>query len=256
MKKIPALAISVLLTALSAGAWTVPDETLHYAVRYKWGFIDANAGIATLSTVTNPANGTFTATLSGKSVDLLGHYYTVADNMTGTIMANTFEPVYTQHLTNESGEFAIETITYDQSGSSAKGEIVKRLPNGEVVRSRVSHYAGGLTLDLLAVFYYVRQIPYEQMQPGQSVTVNIFAGQTPETLTITYNGQQTRTVNGNDVNAFSTTLVFSTQTPTETSDTMDILISNDGQRAPVLINGALKFGHIECTLLGEEAENF
>jgi len=36
-------------------AWTVPDETLHYEVRFKWGFINANAGIAELKTVTDPA---------------------------------------------------------------------------------------------------------------------------------------------------------------------------------------------------------
>ncbi len=69
-------------------AWTVPDETLHYEVRFKWGFINANAGIAELKTVTDPASRTFTATLTGKSVDLMGHYYEAGDTIRGTLMAD------------------------------------------------------------------------------------------------------------------------------------------------------------------------
>lgn len=254
MKKLGIIALSLMCVA-AAGAWTVPDETLHYGVRYKWGLIDAHAGVAKLTTVNDRAAGTFTATLSGKSIDLLGHYYAATDTMTGTIMANDYRPVYTEHITREAGEFTIETITYDHSGDSSDGNIVKTLPGGKVLRSRVSHYAGGLTLDLLAVFYYIRQIPYDDMQPGETVKVNIFAGKTPETLEVTYNGRQTRPVQGEEMATFSIALEFSTQTPTEATDKMKIWISDDARRVPVQINGSLKIGHIECSLLGEEAEN-
>ena len=253
MKKFGILTLS-LLSAFAAGAWTVPDETLHYGVRYKWGLIDANAGIATLTTVNNPADGTFTATLSGRSVDLLGHYYAATDTMVGSIMANDYRPVYSERISREAGEFTIETITYDHSGQSSEGNIVKRLPGGKVLRSRVSHYAGGLTLDRLAVFYYIRQIPYERMERGETVTVNIFAGQTPETLTVTYNGRSTRPVRGAEAGTFDISLEFSTQEPTASSDSMEVWISDDDRRLPLQINGSLKIGHIECSLLGEEAD--
>ncbi len=255
MKKLGIIALS-LMTAAAAGAWTVPDETLHYGVRYKWGLIDANAGVATLTTVNNPASGTFTATLSGKSVDLMGHYYAATDTMVGTIMAGDYRPVYNEHITSEAGEFTIQTITYDHSGDSSKGEIVKRLPDGKVLRSRVSHYAGGLTLDLLAVFYYIRQIPYEEMAAGETVTVNIFAGQTPETLTVTYNGRSTRPVRGREVATFGISLDFSAQGEPGAVDNMEIWLADDDTRVPVQINGSLKIGHIECSLLGEEAYGF
>ena len=72
MKRI-AQSLLALCTTLLMSAWTVPDESLNYGVRFKWGFIDANVGIATLTTHNDIAGNTFTATLSGKSVDLLGH---------------------------------------------------------------------------------------------------------------------------------------------------------------------------------------
>ncbi len=254
MKKNWFITFAVLFVSFTLSAWNVPDETLRYSVRFKWGLIDANAGVATLSTVNNPADGTFTATLSGKSVDLLGHYYAATDTMVGTIMSADFRPVYNQRITGESGEFDIETITYDHSGQSSEGEIVKRLPDGKVVRSRVSHYAGGLTLDLLAVFYYIRQIPYEQMTPGETVTVNIFAGTSPEILSVTYNGRVTRPVRGREVPAFDISLTFSARSGSQSPDDMEIWISDDATRVPVQINGSLKIGHIECSLLGEEAD--
>ena len=253
MKQLGILALSLLFATACAAAWTVPDETLRYAVRYKWGLIDANAGVATLTTANDPAAGTFTATLSGKSVDLLGHYYAATDTMTGTIMADTFRPVYSERITRESGEFSIETITYDHSGDTSEGRIVKTLPDGKVLRSRVSHYAGGLTLDLLAVFYYIRQIPYGEMNPGETVTVNIFAGKTPETLTVTYRGRETRPVEGSEAATFAISLDFSAEGRPGSADSMDIWISDDSARVPLLIDGSLKIGHIECSLLGEEA---
>lgn len=227
-------------------AWTVPDETLRYSVNFKWGLIDANAGVATLSTENIPGTDRFKATLTGKSVDLLGHYYVAGDTIVGEMMADTMQPVYTQHLSKENGEFSIETITYDTTGPSSLGKVVKELPDGKVIRSRVSHYGGGLTLDLLAVFYYIRQIDYRAMTPGQKVTVNIFSGKNPETLAVTYQGLKTV----DDREAYAISLIFSSDNEGEVnSDHMDVAISADDSRIPLIVDGSLKIGHLLCRYL-------
>lgn len=255
MKKIFALLCAAsMLAPMSVKAWNVPNESLHYAVNFRWGFIDANAGIATLTTVSDAANNQFTATLTGKSVDILGHYYAVGDTITGTMMADTMQPVYTQHLINENGTFSIETITYASNDNKSLGEVVKTLPDGKVIRSRVSHYGGGLTLDLLSVFYYVRQIDYSSMKPGDSVKVNIFSGKNPETLTIHYGGTQTVTLNGAQKEAYTVNLLFSTQAGgTTNSDVMNLTISTDAQRIPLTIEGSLKIGHMICKYVGDDS---
>lgn len=258
MKKMLILGIVALAASASMDmhAWSVPDETLHYSVNFKWGFIDANAGVATLTTQNNPADNTFQATLTGKSIDLLGHYYEVGDTIVGNMMASGSQPVYTQHITQESGEFAIETYTYNTSTDPALGEIVKRFPDGKVERRRISHYGGGLTLDLLAVFYYIRQIDYPNMAAGDKVTVNIFSGDNPETLTITYNGTTSVNINNQDRSAYSVSLVFSAQENGQTNaDTMDITIASDNDRIPLTIDGSLKIGHLECRYLSTVPAN-
>lgn len=256
MKKIfMMIGAAVASMAMTAGAWTVPDETLHYSVNFKWGLIDANAGIATLTTENVAGTNSFRATLTGKSVDLLGHYYAVGDTMVGSIMADTMQPIYTQHLSREAGVFSIETVTYDTSGDSSLGNVVKELPDGKVVRSRVSHYGGGLTLDLLAVFYYIRQIDYENMTPGENVRVNIFSGKNSETLTVTYDGRNEMEFDGASRQVYDISLTFSAENGgTVNTDRMRVSISADNDRVPLLIDGSLKIGHLVCRYVGNQPE--
>lgn len=247
-----AAAAAVALAPLAARAWTVPDETLQYQINYKWGFIDANAGVATVTAENVPGTGTFRATLTGRSVQLLGHEYVGGDTIVGTLMSDTVRSVMTQRLSYSAGEFEIETITYPD-GSAKDGEIVRRLPDGKVVRSRISHYGGGLTVDLLGVYYYMRQIDYTQMTPGQSVRVNVFSGKSPETLDVTYNGKVMADSCGCQVETFSVSLDFSTPPPGNSSDHLEAWISTGADRVPVRVVGTLKFGRMDCRLMSVEA---
>ncbi|MDE7120354.1 MAG: DUF3108 domain-containing protein [Muribaculaceae bacterium] len=240
-------AVLAALVPLISGAWTVPDETLRYRIKYKWGFLDANAGVATITTEKLPGTDSFRATLTGQSVDLLGHYYGAGDTIVGTLMADTLRSVSTQRLTHADGVFEIETVTYPDAQQS-EGQVVRQLPGGKVLRERISHYGGGLTLDLLGVYYYMRQIDYGTMQQGQSVTVNIFSGKTPETLRVTYNGPVTADSCGVSVPAYSVSLDFSTPTPGGPSDQLTAVVSASAARVPLQIAGTLKFGRIDCTL--------
>ncbi len=224
-------------------AWTVPDETLHYEVRFKWGFINANAGIAELKTVTDPASRTFTATLTGKSVDLMGHYYEAGDTIRGTLMADKVQSVYTEHLSQADGMFAIQTLTYPGAATASDGEIVTRYPDGKVLRERISHYGGGVTVDLLGVFYYIRQLDYDAMSPGDAVTVNILYGTDAETLKIDYRGKSTADSCGVQVPAYNVGLSFSSPSSGHTSQ-MDVSISADSRHIPLVVSGSLKVGHI------------
>lgn len=246
----------VLLAAIlpqATAAWTIPTETLQYQVHYRWGLINANAGTATVKSEVIPSKNQFMATLSGESVNLLGHYYGASDMLVGTIMSDTYQPVYNQRITQESGAFNIETVIYNHNAKCAEGEVIKTLPNGQQVKSRISHYAGGVTIDLLAVFYYMRQLDYEDMQPGQSSKVNIFAGNSPEVLTINYVGKETIEFNGQQHEVFHITMNFEGKNGgTEVSDELSALISTSDSRVPLVVDGSLKFGHLHCTLRSVE----
>ena len=234
---------------VSAAVWTVPDETLHYSVRFKWGLIDANVGIATVSTRNIPGTDTFEATLSGKSIDLLGHYYIAGDDIRGTLLADPMKPSNNATLQCEHGEFTIETVTYDADGPSKNGPVVGLLDNGQVIRARQSNYASGLTIDLLSVFYYMRQIDYGESQPGASYRINLVNGSEIDHLHIVYIDEDDCEVNGESVSCHHIALTFSAG---NNSDTMEVWIADDAARTPVFIKGGLSVGHMECHIVDQQ----
>ncbi len=232
MKSILSTLCLVLATiAFKAGARTVPDEVLHYGVRFKWGLIDANVGIAKLTTRNIPGTGMFTATLSGKSVDLFGHYYEADDTITGSIMSDAMQLDSTQKIAREHGVFSIETI------------------HGNVVQSHVSDYGSGLTIDLLSVFYYMRQIDYNRYPKGQHFHINVTNGTQIETLDITYMGKE-NLQDGEET--FKISLTF-TSHESGKSDILNAWISTDSRRIPLRIDASLSMGHMECHFINAEA---
>lgn len=249
MKRIIHTLLTILIPAYVL-AWNVPDETLRYSVRFKWGLIDANVGIATITTSNNPASGNFSATLSGKSVNLFGHYYEASDTITGSIMTNGMSLDSDETLYREGGRFAIETITGNAQGPSKAGPIIEHLSDGKVIRSRVSNYGSGLTIDLLAVFYYMRQIDYGSYSPGQAFHINMSDGNSIESLNISYIGTENISADGNTHETYHISLSFSVQGSSKT-DNMNVWIATDNTRIPLLINGNLSVGSMECRFIGE-----
>lgn len=243
-----------LFGARAQGTWNVPDEDLHYNVRFKWGLIDANVGIATVTTRTNPDDGTFVTTLSGKSVDLLGHYYDAGDVVEATMLHGALTYPQSEQVKSEHGDFSIETVTADATGLSPAGPVVARLDDGKVIRSRTSQYGSGLTIDLLSVFYYIREIDYSHFQPGQQFHINLTGGQQTESLHITYIGTDNVDVNGVAyMGAFHISLTFGGPQAAKI-DSMQAWIADNDARIPVKIDGSMSVGHIECRYI--DASNY
>ena len=247
--------VVMLCNIHAADTWQVPDEELHYNVRFKWGLIDANVGIATVTTLSIPGSGQFRATLSGKSIDLLGHYYAVGDTVQASMLHGSLSLAKNERVSMEHGEFAIETITGNATGPSSDGPVVAHLQDGKVIRSRISEYGSGLTIDLLSVFYYIRQIEYPEFQPGQQFAINLSNGNQIEKLHIRYLGTDNVDVNGvSYTGAFHISLTFGGLSSSKI-DSMEVWIADNGQHIPVKINGSLSVGHVECRYINSETYN-
>ena len=250
MKKL-FMALALFIGGFCASAQstvTVPDESLHYAVHFKWGFINAYMGIATVATLNQP-DGTFLASLSGKSVDVFGHYYGVSDRIQASVLPSSFSMDASEQIQSEHGEFDIQTITGHASGASSDGPVVAHLDNGKVLRERISNYGSGLTIDLLGVFYYIRQINYADFNAGQRFHINLNGGNEVAYLDISYLGRGSVEAGGeNYPDAFHISLSFSSSVSSKV-DTMNIWIANDSSRTPVLIDASLSVGRMVCTYL-------
>ena len=115
----------------------------------------------------------------------------------------------------------------------------------------MSEYGSGLTIDLLSVFYYMRQIDYGNFSAGQRFHIDITEGTQVEALDITYIGQEQLDGQGE---AYHISLIFTAEN-TGKSDSMEVWISTGEDRIPLVINGSLSVGRMECRFIDASVLN-
>ncbi len=250
MRNILALFVFMMSVAMATAqqAYTPSVEKLRYKVMYKWGIISKQAGTVTLSTH-DFDDGYFRSTLVGRSASWADKFYSVRDTLTGTIMEDSLEPVYYEKIAREGGEFKRDVIEYDRTTGEVIGNCHRwreQKKTKEMVYSTVSISGTGTTLDMLSSFYYMRHIDYQVMEPGQSVTTNIFSGTKKETLKITYHGIKKVEIDNKKYPCYYIRFTFTTGNGKKSSDDMQAWISTDGNRIPLLMVGNLPIGSIRC----------
>ena len=250
MKNLLFITIALLCSvSIYAQSYQPAVESLKYSVNYKWGLINKRAGIVTLTTH-DFKDGLFKSTLVGRSATWADKFYTVRDTLMGTMMTRTMEPVFYEKVSHEGGEFRRDIIKYDRTkGDSIIGNCDRwrqRKKDKEVVYSQNLLKATGMTLDMLSSFYYMRQIDYTSMKPGDSVTTNIFSGNQVEILKITYLKNENVEIDNTNYDTYYIKFSFTSKGGQKSSDDMFAWISTDKNRIPVMLLGNLPIGSIRC----------
>ena len=249
--------LSLMLSALffTAKADGPCNESLAYNIMFKWGLINKNAGHVTIDTSVDN-DGTFSSVLIGKSATWADKFYTVRDTLRSRIELDGLKPVYYEKVSHEGGEFKKDVITYQHDGNTVTANCDRyqqKKANKPVVHSQKMLTANGYTVDMLASFYYMRYIDYSAMQPGQSVTMNIFSGKRKEILHITYQGEQPVNLNNVNHNCYYITFSFTSEIDgkEKTSDDLLAWISTEPARIPLKLQGKLPIGVVRCFYTGD-----
>lgn len=256
MKKI--LVSTVMLVGLVASAFAsnLTDEVLSFKVMFKWGLINKHAGNVTVSTTLNPSDNTFSSLLVGRSTSWADKIYSVRDTLQGTIMAETLEPVYYEKLSHEGGVFRRDVINYTRTPSgdvTGTGTRYKQKKNKPMEKSEIMLKANGITLDMLSALYYMRNIPYKSMTPGEQVTLTVFSGKKKEILLIRYVDDVTiKDNNGEQVPVHHISFTFTSDGVNVSSDGLEAWISTDENHVPLKLSGRLPIGRINVILTGRE----
>ena len=250
MKKLLFITVAILFClTIAAQSYKPSTESLKYSVNYKWGLISKQAGTVTLTTH-DFKDGLFQSTLVGRSATWADKFYTVRDTLMGTMTTRTFEPVYYEKISHEGGDFKRDIIRYKRSQpDSVTGNCDrwrKRKKDTEVVYSQNLLIATGMTLDMLSSFYYMRQVDYPAMNPGESVTANIFSGSKKEVLKITYLKKEAVEIDNHNYDTYYIKFSFTSNGGKKSSDDMFAWISTDESRIPVMLLGNLPIGSIRC----------
>ena len=250
MKRLISNLLLLIFTFICVSAVTPRSETLHYKVMYKWGLINKQAGLVTITTTPDGKN--IKGRLAAASAPWADKFYKVRDTLNGTMNAKTFMPSFYEKISHEGGEYKRDVINYTTSGNRVTADCRRwrRKKEGKPVDfSTATHTAEGFYLDMMSTFYYMRYLDYADMKKGAKRSMTIFSGKRKELLTLRYDGiEDIKGDDGKTHRCYAITFTFtSTKGGTQkTSDDMQAWISADSARIPILLVGKLPVGAIKC----------
>lgn len=246
------LLIAMPLVARDSSNAQLPAETLHYNVMFKWGFINKKAGTATLSL--SHAPGEYRSTLTAASEPWADRIYRVRDTLNGRMDYEGMRPLFYEKIAHEGGEHKHDRVLYDYTTPGAVvGHCSRKVYRKDELRIDETRRleAEGSAVDMLTSFYYMRSLPFQDMEPGETTSIDIFSGKQKETLTISYIGLDPVEIDGHRHEAYHVRFLFTSRGGTKTSDDMDAWISTEARRIPLKLEGKLPVGKVRCFLAGE-----
>ncbi|MBD5233626.1 MAG: DUF3108 domain-containing protein [Bacteroidales bacterium] len=229
------------LAAFGASAQiNIPFQQINYKVHYHWGVVDVNIANGTATIQTDGDN--FSATLNGNSIPWGGRIFCVSDTLQATMTPNP-SGLSSEHVNYQNGWYMKpRKDEYSGAGFTANCGIPYKniVGEGNLNASDNTMEAITITSDMLAMFYYFREIDFESMNPGQSLTIPISGGFANE-VTLTYNGRSEDTSLGSPVYSVDYEYAYhGAPSGYPVHSEVDVY-----SRLPLLISAQLPVGHVE-----------
>ncbi|MDE6577586.1 MAG: DUF3108 domain-containing protein [Muribaculaceae bacterium] len=243
MKKTFLLLVVMLSALVGKAQINIPLQEIHYDVHYHWGIIDVMIahGVVTMETEGN----NFRATLDGNSIPWDGRIFCVSDTLHAT-MAPT-SGLSRETVTYENGWYLKPKVTEYRTNSfdpSNPANYKNIKGQGTLNASDDTMEAITVTADMLGMFYYFRQIDFESMTPGSSITIPITVeGGDPQKVVVTYNGKSSYSVGGTTYPTYSAQYEYTYHGAMSGYPVKaEVSVSS---RVPLLLSASLPAGHVE-----------
>lgn len=243
------LIILLTLAAYALAAFCgIPEysgEDLSYRVTYKWGFIQKQAGSASFKLTRHPEY--YSAVLTARTQPWADKIFQVRDTLSGNMRPGDMAPTLYVKSTHEGGEYRHDVIKYTYTGDlmTATCRRFKINKKGEQSITDTTLVAKLPGTDMLSVYYLVRRLPFDTMEPGTIARASIFSGKKIEQLAVKYLGIETIKLNDRKYRCYKINFTFSSERMKNSSAPMWAWISTEGQRVPVKLIGELPVGKIQ-----------
>lgn len=239
MKKL-LLIFAVVISSLATKAQlNIPYQELRYDIHYHWGLIDVQ--IAHALVTLNSDNGNFYATLDGNSIPWEGRVLCVSDTLRADMTSDseTISYINGWYLKPKTNEFRSSAFN-PQNPANYKNI----LGGGTLNADSDTMEAIDVTANMLGLFYTYRDLDFENMSEGQSVTIPIT---TPdggsERVVITYKGKSQYQIGGTVYPTYDTVFEYSYH-GAMCGYTVDCQVGATN-RIPIYFATSLPVGHVE-----------
>ncbi len=102
--------------------------------------------------------------------------------------------------------------------------------------------------DMISAIFYARNIPYETLTPGDSITFPLYIDDSVYHVGIIYQGIETLRLHGRKVKTYKLSPILIVDRVFKSEEDMTIWVSTDDRRIPLRIYSGISVGAIEATL--------
>ncbi len=219
-------------------------EEIVYKLYYNWNFVWLSAGEVRFKV--KELDGQYHLSAVGRTYKSYEWFFKVRDYYDTYINKNTLLPETSVVKLNEGKYKLYDKINFDQENNVA----VSHRGKSEHDAVRREYPLDGCMHDILSIVYFSRNIDFENFDKGEKFPVKIFMNKKTYPLSVRYKGKEAqKRVKGKG--KFKT-IKFSPELITgevfNEGDEMNIWVSDDKNRIPLLIESPVSVGSVKAIL--------
>lgn len=220
-------------------------EKLNYIVTYKWGLIQKDAGEVEITK--KDLGNQYELKLIAKTKPWADKIYMVRDTLTSITEKEKYKPLHYVYIAHEKNKYRKDDIKFSYSGNMVKGasEKYKENKKGEITRQSATLEGPFPAYDMLSVYFFLRDIDYASLKPGETVNATIFSGSKEEKLEVRCEGKEmVQLRDKSEHEAWHILFKFTQQGGVKSSDDINCWVSTTEPYIPLLIIGNLPIGQV------------
>lgn len=219
-------------------------EEIVYKIYYNWNFVWIAAGEVTFKVYDR--GDVFHIAARGRTYSSYEWFFKVRDNYDSYVDKENLLPRVSIRDVHEGTYERYDKVTFNQNANTA---ISLRGKTKDDAKSEAFNVDGCMH-DVLSIVYYMRNLDFNSMTKGDEVPVKIFMDRETFPLTVKYKGTQNNTkVKGAGrfrTHKFTPQLIAGDVF--KEGDEMNVYISNDKNKIPLLIESPVSVGAVKVVL--------
>lgn len=217
-----------------------PGEKLTYVVHYGW--LNAGEAIVELKKHDRMIQGrpVWYAKGTGRSLGAFNTFFKVDDHLGSYIDAEGVFPWVFSRSVSEGGYEFTQDYVYLQHRQEVKTQDDKM------------HVVPPSVQDMLSAFYYARTINYSSGKPGDIYTIDCFIDGEVWPLKMRYMGKETVKLRNGSYKCLKFQPVVQEGRIFKGNDDLNVWVTDDGNRIPVLVQAKVLVGSIKMQLTNYE----
>lgn len=223
-------------------------EKLTYTIYYNWGYLWISAGEVTFEVREDGAQYHYVC--EGRTYDRYDSVFKVRDYFESKVDTATLLPTHFKREVEEGKYIRFDSIAFDQNEHTVREFIGRERESAKPRSFELEH----CTHDLLSIIYALRNTDVSVLDPGDELPMDVFFDKELFSLNLVYSEylekKKIRDLGNYSVSVFQPTLVTGNVFTEEA--VMNIYISDDNNKIPLLIESPVSVGSVKAVLSSHE----